>query len=194
MIKVVEVMLFLEFEVVNKALVDARIELPEKQSWLDHYKRKYDIVKRGVGGNKSNLPKMEAKITKCKKRIKELKKLINDLENDDDKKYIAGSFVFVDLAGNEYGRDVNDTNGDKQQEKERNEINKSLFALKECIRGLHNKKKRVPYRSSKLTMYLRKYLKGDGSKAIMITNIGASKNFMKQTINTLQYCELVAKA
>ena len=82
----------------------------------------------------------------------------------------------------------------QQQEKERNEINKSLFALKECIRGLHNKKKRVPYRSSKLTMYLRKYLKGDGSKAIMITNIGPSKNFIKQTINTLQYCELVAKA
>jgi len=135
---------------------------------------------------------MEKKMKRLKDRIKELKKIINALENDKEKPYISGKYVFVDLAGNEYGRDV--TTKDKNEEKERNEINKSLFALKECIRGLHDKKKRVPYRGSKLTMYLRRYLKGEGTKAIMMANIGPSKNYTKQTINTLQYCQLVAKA
>merc|ERR1711972_1135212 len=100
--------------------------------------------------------------------------------------------VFVDLAGNEYGRDIG-IEMDKQQEKERKEINKSLFALKECIRGLNSKKKRVPYRESKLTMYLRRYLAGE-SRAIMITNVGPSAQMRRQTLNTLKYCALVAKA
>merc|ERR1712154_441927 len=146
---------FLEFEIVNKELVDARLELPDKESTLDSFKRSYDIAKM----NKDK--KMEKKMKRLKDRIKELKKIINALENDKEKPYISGKYVFVDLAGNEYGRDV--TTKDKNEEKERNEINKSLFALKECIRGLHDKKTHVPYRGSKLTMYLRKYLKGQGS-------------------------------
>ena len=100
--------------------------------------------------------------------------------------------VFVDLAGNEYGRDVKSK--DNQEERERIEINKSLLSLKECIRALHNDKNYVGYRNSKLTMYLRKYLSGKGCKAIMISNIGSSKEYTKQTINTLQYSQLVAKA
>jgi hypothetical protein len=35
------------------------------------------------------------------------------------------------------------------------EINKSLLALKECIRALDNKSSHVPFRASKLTMVLR---------------------------------------
>ena len=85
-------------------------------------------------------------------------------------------------------------NIDKEQEKERTEINKSLFALKECIRGINNKKKRVPYRESKLTMYLREFLAGDLCRAIMITNIGPSAQLIRQTLNTIKYSELVAKA
>merc|ERR1712083_670447 len=112
--------------------------------------------------------------------MKALETSIKEAENDKDKPYIGGKYVFVDLAGNEYGRDVKSK--DQNEERERNEINQSLFALKECIRGLHDKKKRVPYRSSKLTMYLRRYLSGDGAKAIMITAIGPSKEFTKQTI------------
>eukprot|EP01084_Bolivina_argentea_P214385 363967_1 len=184
---------FLEFELVHQKLVDARLELPEVEAEHDAYKRKFDVVKAGTSGNKSKLPKMQKKMDRLKARIKTLKKIIKQSVNDEERPYIAGNFVFVDLAGNEYGRDVKSK--DKQEEKERNAINASLFALKECIRGLHNKgKKRVPYRGSKLTMYLRRYLAGEGSKAIMISNIGISKEYTKQTINTLQYCQLVAKA
>ena len=131
------------------------------------------------------IKKLQIKETKIKKQIKKLTK-------NKDKPFIGGTMVFVDLAGNEYGRDVK--NKDVQEERERNEINKSLLALKECIRALHLKKDYVGYRNSKLTMYLRKYLRGDDSKAIMISNIGSSQNYAKQTINTLQYSSLVAKA
>ena len=156
------------------------------------YQRKSEMVRKGASGKRSQLPKMEKKLAALKDHVKGLKKSIDAIENDEDKPYIAGKYVFVDLAGNEFGKDV--TTKDQNEEKERNEINKSLFALKECIRGLHDKKKRIPYRGSKLTMYLRRYLNGDGSKAIMITNIGPSKEYTKQTINTLKYCQLVAKA
>merc|ERR1712129_219848 len=149
------------------------------------------MVRKGASGKRSQLPKMEKKLTSYKDHIKALKKRMDAIENDADKPYIGGRYVFVDLAGNEFGKDV--TTKDQNEEKERNEINKSLFALKECIRGLHKKKKFIAYRGSKLTMYLRRYLNGDGSKAIMITNIGPSQQFTKQTINTLKYCQLVAK-
>eukprot|EP00485_Elphidium_margaritaceum_P000084 CAMPEP_0202692016 /NCGR_PEP_ID=MMETSP1385-20130828/6523_1 /ASSEMBLY_ACC=CAM_ASM_000861 /TAXON_ID=933848 /ORGANISM="Elphidium margaritaceum" /LENGTH=508 /DNA_ID=CAMNT_0049347485 /DNA_START=18 /DNA_END=1544 /DNA_ORIENTATION=- len=185
---------FLEFELVNRELVDARAELPEQESILDVQKRKYDLVKKGVAGNKSKLPELEAKVKKLKARIKDLKQIIKKVTNDEHKPYIGSSFVFVDLAGNEFGKDVNMLSNDKQQEEERRKINLSLLALKECIRGLHNKKIRVPYRDSKLTMYLRKYLKGQGSKAIMISNIGPSKHLTKATINTLKYATLIANA
>jgi kinesin family protein 2/24 len=56
---------------------------------------------------------------------------------------------FIDLAGSERGADTVNTN--KQTKLDGAEINKSLLALKECIRALDLEKKHLPFRGSKLT-------------------------------------------
>ena len=56
---------------------------------------------------------------------------------------------FIDLAGSERGADTIDTN--KKTKVDGAEINKSLLALKECIRALDLEKKHLPFRGSKLT-------------------------------------------
>lgn len=61
-----------------------------------------------------------------------------------------GKFSFIDLAGNERGADTIDT--DKQTRMDGAEINKSLLALKECIRALDKDKSHTPFRGSKLTL------------------------------------------
>jgi kinesin family protein 2/24 len=70
------------------------------------------------------------------------------LRNRHDGKTI-GKMSFIDLAGSERGADTVDNN--KQTRGEGAEINKSLLALKECIRALDMDKKHTPFRGSKLT-------------------------------------------
>ena len=60
-----------------------------------------------------------------------------------------GKMSFIDLAGSERGADTIDQN--KQTRMDGAEINKSLLALKECIRALDMEKKHLPFRGSKLT-------------------------------------------
>ena len=60
---------------------------------------------------------------------------------------------FIDRAGSERGADVKDTG--KQTRIDGAEINKSLLALKECIRALDMGKNHTPFRGSKLTLVLK---------------------------------------
>ena len=95
---------------------------------------------------------------------------------------------FIDLAGSERGADTMHT--DKQTKIDGAEINKSLLALKECIRALDLDKKHTPFRGSKLTQVLKDSFVGN-SKTTMIANISPALSCSEHTLNTLRYADRV---
>ncbi|WOL00790.1 kinesin-like protein KIN-13B isoform X2 [Canna indica] len=101
---------------------------------------------------------------------------------------IAGKLSFIDLAGSERGADT--TDNDKQTRIEGAEINKSLLALKECIRALDNDQVHIPFRGSKLTEVLRDSFVGD-SRTVMISCISPNSGSCEHTLNTLRYADRV---
>ncbi|XP_031099110.1 kinesin-like protein KIN-13B [Ipomoea triloba] len=101
---------------------------------------------------------------------------------------IVGKLSFIDLAGSERGADT--TDNDKQTRMEGAEINKSLLALKECIRALDNDQGHIPFRGSKLTEVLRDSFVGD-SRTVMISCISPNSGSCEHTLNTLRYADRV---
>lgn len=101
---------------------------------------------------------------------------------------IHGKISFIDLAGSERAADTIDTN--KQTRLDGAEINKSLLALKECIRALDQDKKHTPFRGSKLTLVLRDSFIGN-CKTLMIANISPALSCSEHTLNTLRYADRV---
>jgi kinesin family protein 2/24 len=95
---------------------------------------------------------------------------------------------FIDLAGSERAKDVTDTK--KQTRIDGAEINKSLLALKECIRALDSSKNHKPFRGSKLTQVLKDSLTGN-CKTVMIGNISPTLTSSENTLNTLRYSDRV---
>ncbi|XP_043699193.1 kinesin-like protein KIN-13B [Telopea speciosissima] len=101
---------------------------------------------------------------------------------------VVGKLSFIDLAGSERGADT--TDNDKQTRMEGAEINKSLLALKECIRALDNDQGHIPFRGSKLTEVLRDSFVGD-SRTVMVSCISPSSGSCEHTLNTLRYADRV---
>ena len=71
------------------------------------------------------------------------------------------------------------------------EINKSLLALKECIRALDMDKTHVPFRQNKLTLVLKDSFVGGDCRTVMIANISPSNQSCEHTLNTLRYAARV---
>lgn len=71
------------------------------------------------------------------------------------------------------------------------EINKSLLALKECIRAMGDKADHVPFRASKLTLILRDSFinKQNRSKVVMIACISPGSSSADHSLNTLRYAD-----
>ena len=104
-----------------------------------------------------------------------------------------GKLSLVDLAGSERAQETKCN--DKERRAEGAEINKSLLALKECIRALDEKKtnpdQHVPFRASKLTHVLRDSFvsKSDKSRIIMISCVTPSYTCCNHSLNTLRYSD-----
>jgi kinesin family member 2/24 len=104
-----------------------------------------------------------------------------------------GKLTLVDLAGSERAQETQ--SNDRARRAEGAEINKSLLALKECIRALDARKSgndtHVPFRASKLTLVLRDSFvsKSDKSKIIMIACVNPAYSSANHTINTLRYSD-----
>ena len=109
-------------------------------------------------------------------------RIINNLDKE------HGKITFIDLAGSE--REVDKINVNKKTRIDGAEINKSLLALKECIRSLEQEKSHTPFRGSKLTIVLRDSFIGD-CKILMIANISPGNNSSDHTLNTLRYADRV---
>lgn len=102
---------------------------------------------------------------------------------------VHGKFSLIDLAGNERGADTSSSN--RQIRMEGAEINKSLLALKECIRALGRKGAHLPFRASKLTQVLRDSFIGEKSRTCMIAMISPGVASCEHTLNTLRYADRV---
>ncbi|KAF4393682.1 kinesin-like protein KIN-13A [Cannabis sativa] len=109
-------------------------------------------------------------------------------ENDSKHGRVVGKISFIDLAGSERGADT--TDNDRQTRIEGAEINKSLLALKECIRALDNDQIHIPFRGSKLTEVLRDSFVGN-SRTVMISCISPNAGSCEHTLNTLRYADRV---
>ena len=102
----------------------------------------------------------------------------------------VGKMSLIDLAGSERGKDT--ASGDRLQRMEGSEINKSLLALKECIRALgRGDGCHVPFRGSTLTKVLRDSFIGDKSKVCMIAMVSPTHSDVENTMNTLRYADRV---
>ncbi|OJJ07593.1 hypothetical protein ASPVEDRAFT_88831 [Aspergillus versicolor CBS 583.65] len=209
----------LELEIVNRALLDAREAVVERQSELVPVaKRATDVyieeqmkglVRTGDGKFVPN-PEYQIdhrRIDEAEEKKAEFEKYVSDAEEhvhcvfrSSGQTCLGGKLVFVDLAGAEYyhGSSLS-THGSRslpspQEQKEGRQINTDLLALKEVIRARASKQSRIPYRSSPLTMVLRGHFEATGSRdsysAVILTASPAADQYAA-TANTLKYGNLV---
>ena len=108
---------------------------------------------------------------------------------------LGGSLLLVDLAGADYDHRA----GGAQRESAA--INKSLLALKECMRSLAGQSRQRPnYRASKLTRMLQDALEPSKASArrnresvsVMLVNVSPAAELERMTLNSLRYGQMYA--
>lgn len=153
------------------------------------YAEVLSIIDRGMSLRKTGMTGANSKSSRSHAVI-----LVNFSDNKVEKgdpRVHSGSIVFVDLAGSERGSDRRETGSDVKNEGA--EINKSLLALKECIRGMEKDKKHLPFRQSKLTQILKNSFIGT-SRTCLIATISPTFENVEHTLNTLRYASRIKES
>ena len=103
----------------------------------------------------------------------------------------GGRLHLIDLAGSE---NVNRSGATGGTLREAQNINKSLSALGDVVHALIESKQNasvhVPYRNSKLTMFLKDSLSGN-SKTVMILQVSPAQNDINESLNSLSFGQRV---
>jgi hypothetical protein len=97
-------------------------------------------------------------------------------------------YVIVDMAGQEFG-DPNNKNSEIQ--KQANNINLNMLALKECIRAHHAKKPYIPYRRTLLTLAIKPLFEHNCNSAFICTV--SLKQSIYYQIDSLRYASALFK-
>jgi hypothetical protein len=208
----------LELEIVSQSLVDARYALFDRQSELVPVgKRATDIkveeeskgfIRTPDGGwapnpeyqpNVERIRAVEVEKAQYEARVTEAEGKIEAILASSASPCLGAKMVFVDLAGAEYfegsGSRPTTIKQTPQERQEGRQINTDLMALKDVIRAWSRNEKRIPFRSSVLTMVLREHFMstGGGNSTIIVT-LSPAANQYAATLNSLKYASLVGAA
>jgi len=107
---------------------------------------------------------------------------------------VGGSLCFVDLAGSEVTMESMKNKGQTlAQRQESKYINMSLMALNEVLKARYNKT-RIAYRSSKLTLILKRYIAShsEWGNTVMLGCLSPAATQSIKTVKTLKYASLFA--
>ena len=107
----------------------------------------------------------------------------NSIKEEDGIILKKSVFHIIDLAGSER---QNKTGALGERVREAGAINKSLLNLTRVIKNIINNIKPIPYRDSKLTLFLKDSL-GGNAKTSIIGNISPSDSNNPETISTLNF-------
>lgn len=208
----------LELEIISQSLIDARHALFDRQSELVPVgKRATDIrieeeskgyMRTGDGRYAPNpdyridqerIDVAEAEKAQYEAHVTAAEQKIEAILEASAFPCLGAKMVFVDLAGAEFY----DDNGTRphtirqtpQERQEGRQINTDLLALKEVMGAWSQGQKRIPFRSSTLTMALREHFMsaGKGNSTIIVTISPATEQY-KATLNSLKYVSLVGAA
>ena len=98
--------------------------------------------------------------------------------------------TIIDLAGSEKASDT--MFRDNVMYNENANINKSLLALKECIRSTYLNRSHIPFRTCTLTKILRRMFEKQ-SYTVMMATISSGEKMCKSTLDTLKYASYIKK-
>lgn len=114
-------------------------------------------------------------------------KIVKKKPETGEKTEIIGTLNMVDLAGSENSK-ISGVEGDRLEECK--SINKSLSALTKVFKAIKDQSSHIPYRDSKLTQILEKFLNKD-TKALMIVNVSPLALSYSDTLQALKFAQQV---
>eukprot|EP00466_Bigelowiella_natans_P006266 jgi/Bigna1/79048/fgenesh1_pg.59_\ len=173
-------------DIVNQPLLDAMNELEETESIKPAMQTEYA---------KKRTMELRHRIIAVEKKIEGLNATIESMFRKGHP--LGGKMMVVDLAGSDSdARDIGTNGHTAQQRKESQAINKSLLALKECIRGLQTRQtKKLPFRNSQMTRLLEEVLMPTTEKdtdSVMLVNVAPPSHLSKKTVNSMRYGQMFA--